>query len=266
MKIAKSKQPLCVQTRICSYQIRRGVTRYVWWPLMHISQVVHPVPMLSGLVILALFASVGQMHEIYLAYLGSSGDWRALHIATAAGALALLSAALYFANYSLSDVTIDVVWSEQRDLDRDARLRAFRNFAGFLIAILPWIGVGYGIWLAGSTATENIRNLADAAGMLGVPIQKASIELRPLAVISRGLYLSLFVVALSGVAVAGFLHVFRRNEWIRGSTLGLVALLFFAAIAVPISTGSAERMDAGVEVFRAIGPLAMIVLDVLLIF
>jgi hypothetical protein len=265
-KIDKSKMPLPMRMRIAAHKVRRCITRYIWWPLMHISQVVHPVPLLSGLVILALLGFVGQMHEIYLAYLGSSDDWHVWHIVAAAAALALLSAALYFANYSLSDVTIDVVWSEQRDLDRDSRLRAFRNLAGFAVAMLPWVGVGFGLWSAGSTADENIESLAAAARMLGAPLEGATSDLQPLKLVLHGLYVPLFVVVAVGVAVAAALHAFRRSQSIRCSALGLVALLFIAAIAVPIFIGAAERMPAGVKGFRAVGPLAMIVLDVVLVF
>ncbi len=267
MKPAADRLPLRVQVRRWLYEIRCLVTRYVWWPLTHISQVLHPAPVLSGLIVLFLLWQVGQMHEIYLAYLGSADDnLRGLHIVLAAGALALLSAALYFANYSLSDVTIQVVWSEHRDVDRDRRLRACRNVAGFLIAFLPWAGVALGIWSAGKTATANIVELKAAADVLHGSLEKPSNEVQPLMGIMDALYAPMLAVVAVGLAVALFLNVFRRNELIRGSVLGLIALLFFAAVVAPTFMDGPGGKLSSVEVFRTIGPLAMVVIDVLLVF
>ena len=242
------------------------VTRYVWWPLTHIAQVVHPAPLLSGLVVFALLAFVGQMHEVYLVYLEPPYDVaRGWHIALAAGALTLLSAALYFANYSLSDVTIDIVWSESRDVDRDSRLRLCRNIAGLLIAALPWAGVWYGVLSAGTVADRNIAEITKAAASLGGVVPETIAAIKTLAEALNGLYWTLLVIALSGFAVVCFLHFFRRNEWVRYAALGLIALLFLAAVVVPFM-GNSENVQPGVRAFRAIGPLAMIILDLLLVF
>ncbi len=51
----------------------------------------------------------------------------------------------------------------------------------------------------------------------------------------------------------------------RYAALGLIALLFLAAVVVPFM-GNSENVQPGVRAFRAIGPLAMIILDLLLVF
>jgi hypothetical protein len=275
MNIERKAPRFGTRMRGWSYASQRCVSRFVWWPLTYIAQAVHPAPILSGIIVFLLLSQVGQMHEIYLAYLEPSNlaylkpsdeIWRALHIVLAAGALALLSAALYFANYSLSDVNIDMVWSEHSDVDRDNKLRAFRNVAGLVAAALPWAGVGYGIWLAGRTARGNLEKLNVAAGLLGGSLEKANTEIQLLTKTLDMLCAPLLVVALSGLAVAFLLQVFRRSAWLRCSTLALIALLFLAAFVVPIFMGGEQPTLPGVNVFRRIGPLAMVVLDVLLVF
>ena len=247
------------------YEIRRFITRHAWWPLAQFVQVVHPAPLLSGLIIFLLLASVGQIHEIYLLYLEPPYSvWRGFQLAFAAGALALLSAALYLLNYSLSDVTIEIVWSQHRDVDRDSKLRACRKSAGLLAAALPWAGVLVGVLLAGETAHKNIEQI-NKAKSLGGPVQEASATFEPLRDVLNGLHSPLLTIALCGAAVLTFLHFSRRNARIRYSALGLIGLLFLAAVVAPSFLGSPKSVQAGVDVFRWIGPLAMIILDLLLV-
>ena len=190
--------------------------------------------------------------------------WRGCQLAFAAGALALLSTALYLLNYSLSDVTIEIVWSQHRDVDRDSKLRACRKFAGLLAAALPWAGVWVGVLLAGETANKNIEQI-NKAKSLGGPFQEsATIEALADAVLN-GLNWTLRMIALCGAAVLIFLHFSRQNARIRYSALVLIGLLFVAAVVAPSFLGSPKSVQAGVDIFRRIGPLAMIILDVLLV-
>ena len=80
------------------------------------------------------------------------------------------------------------------------------------------------------------------------------------------LHVPMLAVLVVGLAVALFLNAFRRNELIRRSVLGLVALLFLAAVVAPTFMDTPGGKLSSVEVFRAIGPLAMVVLNVLLVF
>src|SRR5689334_4344805 len=101
------------------YLARELVNRRIWWPLEPLAHVNHPVPLVSAVIIFALLAGVGQLHEIYLVYLEPLYDQRFTHIALALAALSLLSSVLYLANYWLSDIQIEILWSEQYDVDQD---------------------------------------------------------------------------------------------------------------------------------------------------
>ena len=185
---------------------------------------------------------------------------RGWQIAMAAGALALLSAALYYANYSLSDVTIDIVWSESRDLDRDSRLRLIRNNAGLFCAALPWAGVWLGVSNAGVAATRNNEQINEARGMLGWEIEAAN-----LAEILNGLQWTLLIVALCGLVVVRFPTRFSQKRMAALVGIRSIALLFLVGAFVPGLMGDPRNMEAVVWMFRAIGPLGMIILDVLLL-
>jgi hypothetical protein len=246
------------------YEIRRFVTRHFWWPLAQFVQVVHPAPLLCGVIIFLLFAFTGQIHELYLLYLEPPYDiWRGWQLAFAAGALTLLSTALYLLNYSLSDVSIEIVWSQHRDVDRDSKLRACRKFAGLLAAALPWAGVWVGVLFAGETAEKNIAQIEKAKSLGGSFQESETIE--ALAAVLKGLNWTLVVIAVCGAAALAFLHLSRRNARIRYSALALIGLLFVAAVVAPSFLGSPKSVQAGVDIFRRIGPLAMIILDVLLV-
>jgi hypothetical protein len=249
------------------YEIRQSLDRTIWWPLAQFANVTHPVPLLAGLAIFYLLAHVGQMHEIYLVYLQPPYDQlRLIHIVLAAGALGLLSAALYYANYALSNVTIEIVWAECNDLESDNRLRAWRNISGGLIAALPWAGVLWGVWSAGAKASSNIRTLNQTARNVEGLHREAEAALSALQDASSGLAWALIIAVLGCFLAVIFLHRFRRSSRIVFSALGLVALLFLAAILVPTLMHDASGVERGVQIFRMIGPLAMIVFDLLLVF
>jgi hypothetical protein len=243
------------------YQLRRRADQYVWWPLQQFRHVIHPLPLLSGLAIMLLLAFSGQVQEIYLAYLES---YDVGHIGFAALALAILSAALFFANYSFSNIRIEVLWSEHRDIDRERKLRVWRNMSGAVCAAMPWLGLGWGLWATCTRAKEQAEKLAKVISPFiphsDVPVLS---ELNRIASIRTA---TLVFVALAGVVVVVLLHVLRRNTSIRYSSLTLVALLFIVAVSVPLWMQGDAGISGFVAAFRAIGPLAMILLNVLLVF
>ena len=245
----------------------RSIDRNVWSPLARFADVIHPAPLLSGLIIFVLLATIGQLHEIYLSYLEPPYDFhRVRHVALAGAALALLSATLFLANYWFSEVERRVLWSERRDLPSDRLWRAWRNVSGILVAALPWIGVGYGLWQAYRKVEAHAKGLNDTAHSFADPLPEAHAVLDSLRSASSGPYWTLFVVGAAGSVVLLVLHLNRRSKWMRRAAFGLVALLLVAALVVPRFMDSGVRGGESVELFRAIGPLAMIVIDALLVF
>src|SRR5215471_17448220 len=94
------------------HSIRAIVNQRIWWPLSKYTGVLHPLPLLGGLAVMLVLSSSGQLHEIYIADLEAQSRLTTLaHAVTAVLSLSLLSAALYFANYSLSNVRIEVLWA-----------------------------------------------------------------------------------------------------------------------------------------------------------
>ena len=140
------------------YTAEAVVQRSILSRMSEFADVVHPIPLLCSLAIFFLLWKVGQLHEIYLAYLerpdGTSllDFARLLQIGFAGGALALLSIALYDANYLLSRVTNVHEQSDDYDERRISHLRLVRNWAGALIAALPWVGLNVAVLLAVAAA------------------------------------------------------------------------------------------------------------------
>jgi hypothetical protein len=263
--------------------------------LSEIADVIHPVPLLTSLAILFLLAKVGQLHEIYLAYLERP---HLLQMAFAGGALALLSIALYDANYLLSKVTNVHEQSDSYDEGQLSFLRSLRDGAGASIAALPWFGVALGLWSESQNAARNFREILNLGRVQGLDT-KLAIDLLYSA--STGFYLAILILAIGGLVAAFVLHYSgfrsvlsrftrgvvalipllrstssgrgsgpvidaRRNERVHYWSLGLVGVLLVGAALLPVFTDDDENMREIVWLFRAIGPLAIILLDVLVLF
>lgn len=242
---------------------RGFVEQRVWSTSERFVELIHPVPLLGALAIFALLAMVGQMHEIYLAYLELPYDAsRLAHIALAGGALALLSAALYYANYTFTKIVIDAEYSKDYNHDRYKMLRAWQNTFGAAIAALPWLGLAWGLWSAATNADRHVTQLKAISGLDGLP-EKAGIALSALNGAISKQYWALLLVGVIGFACVIFLHYFRTRRRIRYTS---VALLVFLFVMVVFVLPSYMPEDESVRIFRGIGPLAMIVLDALLVF
>jgi hypothetical protein len=247
------------------YELRRIINERIWWPLGRFSDVVHPVPLVGGYAILLVLSSSGQLHEVYAAHLESNLDIRtSVHVVTAAVCLSLLSAALYFANHSLSKVKLDILWAEHRDVDREYKLRLIRDGSGAVAAVLPWIGLTVGLWESYALLNTHIATLELTSTSFVVPPDVRAI-IADLQRATSTLRWTLFLTALAGAAIVLSLHWLRHNGGVRAASLALIAILFVTAAALPPVLGH-TNMTAAVSLFRLIGPFSMAILDTLLLF
>ena len=151
------------------------------------------------------------MHEIYLVYLEPPYDnLRGWHIAMAAGALALLSAALYFANYSLSDVTIEMVWSEHRDVDRDRQAASLPKRCRVLdrLPAMGWCRVGNPI--GGQNSNGQHRGAQSGINLLRGSLEKPSNEVQPLMGILDALHVPMWPCSSSVLRWHSFCTLFAE--------------------------------------------------------
>ena len=248
--------------------------------------------LVSGLAIFALLALVGQMHEIYLAYLESPEDFkkveiagvtlplplhyveRAAQFAFAAAALALLSGVLVLANHWLGK-SADIFYSDRDASDR--RFKDWRHAAGLIIAALPWLGVCVGMDLARRLAKVHLEELQLLTTPLGAQpgeqsgtwerVLKQAAEPARVALEGArpGAFWATLLIASCGGAMMLFLHLSRKNHKMRYLALAPMVLLFVAALFPPYLHDDSSMLSP-VTVFRAIGPLAMILFDVMLVF
>ena len=230
-------------------RIRAIVDRHVWWPVGQLSGLVPPLPFLAALAILLVLSSSGQLHEIYAALLeGRFGIYNLVHVVTAAFALTLLSAALYFANYRLSDTTIDIVWVAHRDVDVERRLRLIRNWVGGTVAALPWIGLGLGLREAYGKMKEQVAVLEKTSTILGTSADVRAISPDVDAIVgdlgqaTAMLPWILLMVAVAGVVVVLSLHLLRRSTILRYGSDFLVGAMFIAALVFLSCSGTRARL------------------------
>ena len=251
-----------------SYQVASWINRNIWRPLNRISRTVPWLPLSAGIALATLFALSGQYYEIagsdLEADLGMPQSWALIvRAACAAGAFTVLSMALFFANYAMSDPRNDIVYGGQFNVDTDRRVRSLRAFVGWAAAFLPWLGVAIGLWRAHTTANENAQKLSEVRESLPAAAAIYGNIANPLQLASRELA-AVFVVAALGVAVSLVLHLLRRHKGVRSAALSIVVALFALLLLLPwlfepsFSPGNAAdaRIDV-VALLRAIGPLAM---------
>jgi hypothetical protein len=258
------------------YDIGRQIGRRIWRPLRQVAQVVHPVPVLSALCFGLLFALTGQLHEIYFSSLEPPFDsGKAIQIALALASLALASAALFFANYTLSTTKIDIIYSDSANHETDMRLRAVRNATGFIAALLPWAGLTVGLHTAAERAGKNVDQLDQATAPLAAGLADIDNASALFGMLERRLLGAATVALLVGVAIATLLHWYRRDRLLRGSILTLAATMFAGLLILPAllpasaMDGSGRafiRIIDGVSLFRSPGPMTMVVLVALCLF
>jgi hypothetical protein len=258
------------------YDIGRQIGRWVWRPLRQTAQVVHPIPLLSALSICFLLALTGQLHEIYFSYLEPPLDpGKAAQMVLALASLALVSAALFFANYRLSTTKIDVIYTDSANHEIDMRLRFLRNMAGLIAAFLPWAGLTLGLHTAAGRAGRNVDQLNQAMAPLAARLDDVASTGALLDLLERRLSFAMVAVLLGGVAIAGLLNAYRQNRALLRTVLTLTIIVFAAMLVIPavLSAGAPDSGDRAalrivdaVSFFRSLGPMAMAVLLALCLF
>ncbi len=125
--------------------------RRFWQPLRSMMQVFHVLPLAAAVILFVFLATEGQFQELYISYLegprGGVAGWLASLVAALA-ILALLSAVLCEAHFSLSTMRINVVYSSYSNPDAHSRLRSLQRSAAFGLAFFPWLGVAIGLFNA----------------------------------------------------------------------------------------------------------------------
>lgn len=246
-----------------SYVVRRYVNRWFWRPLQQVASVVHPMPVVSAILIGLLLAKVGQMQKVYITYLEQPDVTARLgHMLLAAAALAAASAAIFYSNHLLSAIRIDVIYAQSGDFANERHLKMLRNGAGVILASVPWIGVAFGTSAAARILEGNITSLRKSVDAL--PALAAAAE--PLITQMQGTPTRLFLA--SGIAlILGsiwliFLHLTRQSSRMRGTVLAAVVSLVVLALVGPYVFGVVASHRAGMHLIdlvsysRAVGPLA----------
>ncbi|RTL64940.1 MAG: hypothetical protein EKK41_20970 [Hyphomicrobiales bacterium] len=246
-----------------SYVVRRYVNRWFWRPLQQVASVVHPMPVVSSILVWLLLAKVGQMHEVYITYLEAPDLTEKLgHILLAVAALAAASAAIFYSNHLLSAIRIDVIYAQSGDFTNERHLKMLRNSAGVILAAAPWLGVWFGTSTAARILEGNIASLRKSVEAL--PALAASAD--PVIAQMRGtptrLFLASGIALIVGFVWLVFLHFTRQSPRVRGTVLAASAALVLLALVVPHVAAAAATRWPTLQLFdlvsyaRAVGPLA----------
>lgn len=138
--------------------------RKFWRPLRNMMEIFHVLPLAGAIVLLVFLATDAQFREIYIGYLeGPSGhvtQWL-VSIIAATAALALISAVLCEAHFSLSTMRINVVYSSYSNPDARSRLRNLQRTAAFCLAFIPWIGFALGLFGARNFVADRYCKLLE---------------------------------------------------------------------------------------------------------
>jgi hypothetical protein len=123
--------------------------RRFWKPVRSMMEIFDVLPLAAGLILFVLFATDGQFREIYIAYLEgprhSVAGWIG-SIVGAAAVLALISAVLSEAHFSLSTMRINVIYSSYSNPDANSKLRSLQRTAAFVLCFMPWLGLTVGLF------------------------------------------------------------------------------------------------------------------------
>jgi hypothetical protein len=138
--------------------------RRFWRPLRSMMEIFHVLPLAAAIVLFVFLATDAQFREIYISYLegptGSSAQWLAGLVA-AAVALALTSAVLCEAHFSLSTMRINVVYSSYSNPDANSKLRSLQRTAGFCLTFIPWLGLAVGLFGARNFVADRYCKLLE---------------------------------------------------------------------------------------------------------
>jgi hypothetical protein len=246
-----------------SYILRRYVNRWFWRPLQQLASVVHPLPVVSSILIWLLLAKVGQMHEVYITYLEQPDVTAKLgHILLAVAALAAASAAIFYSNHLLSAIRIDVIYAQSGDFTNERHLKMLRNSAGAILAASPWLGVAFGTSAAARILEGNIASLRKSVEALPALAASADPVISQMQGTPTRLFLASGIALIVGFVWLVFLHFTRQSPRVRGTVLAASGALVLLALVVPhVSAAVATRWPTLqlidlVSYARAVGPLA----------
>jgi hypothetical protein len=210
-----------------------------------------------------LFATKGQSREAYIAYLEKPD---LVGIAISMLGLYVLSAALYYGNYLLSTLRIDIIYSDSANLQTDWRLRSIRNWVGLACAGLPWVGVALGLFFA-TGEIDNLRSSLRSAleAVAHAPDRPVSDGFASLDAVRAQISTTAWLAALSAVGAPLSLHPLHRRAWFRRLITFLAGLLCFAAAVVPMAADLAPlyALAGPIPAASVIGLFAFAVLGTL---
>ncbi len=243
------------------YELGQSLRRRVWRPLRRSMEIFHVWPAVAALLIFLLFAYDGQLREVYISYLETvpntgPGDPTvvavALRIIAALAGLALLSAMLSEAHFSLSAMRIGIVYSRLSNPEAHSLLRSLQRSAGVALALAPWLGVAFGLVHA-KDYVENVYPQLRSAGIDPRQIEVMQ-QLLPgagnFSIIVAILFLALvasalvdrhrrhaavrnIVFAATPLAAAGlFLHLTNAQHEARGTGQMIAALLALTIVSL----------------------------------
>lgn len=202
--------------------------RRLFQPLRDMVQVFHFLPLAAGLCIFLLFATSGQMREIYISNLEALSGFEIDQLdAFVAGSIAmsLLSAVLYLAHQQLSIMRFKVIYSSFSNPELDSRMRTLQRAASFVIALVPWLGLVQGLIGASHYLDERYQVLGNSGDQSLQPPSELQI------VVS---------LALMGLALAFFVEKYLRRRFVM---LGIAAPPISAAMLMFFELGSSGDMS-----------------------
>ena len=233
-----------------SMSVRRALDDRAWI-LSVVLNAVHPYPLAGSLAFLLLFSSSGQLQEVYVKEVETVDIERWIHLGAALASVGLLSACLYLAALALARRQAAYVYVRQQSGADKQPGEHFLFGWSLLCALLPWVGLFWGMLRSAKTLETHQR-------LLKVLSNSGHFNISPiLDVVQAGLTLferATPLLALSSLLVLSALQGIRSHRLFGSAviflTSVLTALVCCAPLALPLPWISA--------MFTAIGPVATI--------
>ena len=251
--------------------IDRHLKRWIWWPARDIARVFHLLPLLGAVILFLLLTRPGQLQELYLSYVEKP---EFLPVLCAVLSFALLSAALMIAHYSLIAERTRIVFAPAGGAQDEVALNRVQRSWAFILALVPWAGLALGLYWAGDHLGIVGHNLETAVDPLlpqrGTPESGAVLAaVKEVTAGATGFaykaWLTSFFVAAAGFAIVFLLDRAghgRHSQTLKRATIIAMALLFVGFGIVAWRGGDALE----IELYRSIGPLAVMALAALFLF
>jgi hypothetical protein len=214
----------------------------------------HLLPPVAATLICLLFIKVGQLHEIYYSYLE---EQRILPVVAAVLGLSLLSIALHASHYWLSAIREQVIFTTFTRPNIGIDFRSVRRWGGVAWAVLPWLGLATGLWKANYEISKHHDQLNAAIALFeGDRPPVPEIPARVL----NWMIPSVILAIIIGLLVVALIHHWRERRLALSTFLATTALLLFLAFLMPY------RGYDMVGVYRTIGPIATLSLEILFVY